>query len=87
MNNTTSDVQTTLNTGTGDDTVNVFATGTNTLNIHGQSGSDTVTLGASSSAPLGMQGLNGTINVDNSGGSTALTLDDSEDTTAARPPC
>jgi hypothetical protein len=73
---------TTLNTGAGDDTVNVFASGTAVLDIHGQSGTDTVTLGGSTSAPLGMQGLHGTINVDNASGSTDLVLDDSQDTTA-----
>ena len=46
VNNTTSLVETDLNTGTGDDTVNVFATGADTLNINGQDGMDTVTLGA-----------------------------------------
>ena len=63
VNNTTSLLDTTLNTGTGADTVNVFATGSDTLNIHGQDGLDTVTLGASTVAPLGMQKLTGTINV------------------------
>ena len=33
VNNTTGLVNTDLNTGTGDDIVNVFATGNNTLNI------------------------------------------------------
>ena len=70
---------TTLNTGTGDDHVNVFATGANTLNIQGQSGTDSVTLGASAVVPLGMQGLAGTINVDNTLGFTDLVLDDSAD--------
>ena len=79
MNNTTSFVTTALNTGIGSDTVNVFATGNNTLNIDGQDGPDTVTLGAL--AVVGMQNLTGTINVANTSGSTALTLDDSQDTT------
>jgi large repetitive protein len=81
VNKTTSKVATTLNTGTGADSVNVFGTGTNTLNIDGQDSADTVTLGASASAPLGMQGLLGTIHVTNDAGSTALVLDDSQDTT------
>ncbi len=72
-------MHTDLNTGTGDDTVNVFATGNNTLNIEGQDGADAVTLG--SLAGVGMQDLTGVINVTNSLGFTALTLDDSEDTT------
>ena len=70
---------TTLNTGLGDDTTNVFASGDNTLNIHGQGGQDTVTLGADPVA--GMQNLFGTINVDNDLGFTDLILDDSADTT------
>ena len=85
VNNTTSDggdngpVDTILNTGTGNDTVDVFATGTNTLDINGQDGLDTVTLGAL--AGVGMQDLSGTINVGNVLDFSALTLDDSEDAT------
>ena len=77
VNDTTDDVETELNTGTGNDTVNVFATGANTLNINGQAGQDTVTLGAF--AAVGMQNLGGTINVSNTLDFTALTLDDSAD--------
>jgi len=83
VNNTTSFVTTDLNTGTGADTVNVFATGTNTLNIDGQAGADTVTLGGL--AGVGMQDLNGTINVTNDTGLTNLILDDSQDTTGRNP--
>jgi Bacterial Ig-like domain len=73
---------TTLNTGTGNDVTNVLATNSgSTLDINGQDGTDTVTLGGSPEGPLGMQGLSGTISVGNAEGSTALTLDDSEDTT------
>ena len=79
MNATSAFYPTTLNTGTGDDTTNVFATGDNTLDIHGQAGQDTVTLGAD--PVVGMQNLFGTINVDNALGFTDLTLDDSADTT------
>jgi hypothetical protein len=71
-------VDTDINTGTGNNTVDVDATGTNTLNITGQGGLDTVTLGAA--AGVGMQNLAGTINVTNPLGITVLTLDDSEDT-------
>ena len=82
MTGTPAGATTTLNTGTGADTTTVTATGAGgTLDINGQSGADTVTLGGGTSAPLGMQGLNGTINVTNAGGSTNLVLDDSEDTT------
>jgi len=79
VNDTSGFYPTTLNTGTGADVVDVFATGANTLDIHGQAGTDTVTLGAL--AAVGMHDLNGTISVDNAAGSTALTLDDSQDTT------
>jgi hypothetical protein len=79
VNNTSGLYPTTLNTGTGKDSTTVFDTANNTLNIHGQNGADTVTLG--SDPTLGMQGLLGTINVDNGLNFTALTLDDSEDTT------
>ncbi|MGA2497783.1 MAG: FG-GAP-like repeat-containing protein, partial [Tepidisphaeraceae bacterium] len=80
VNNTTAFAPTTLNAGTGADSVNVLGTGNNTLNIHGQAGQDTVTLGGNSAPPLGMQGLNGTINVDNTLGFTSLVLDDALDT-------
>ena len=86
VNNTSGFYATTLNTGTGDDTTTVFATGDNTLNINGQNGTDTVTLGGSTVAPLGMQGLNGTINVGNALGMTSLVLDDSQDTVGADRP-
>ena len=82
VDNTSGFYPTTLNTGTGNDFVNVFATGDFTLNIQGQNGDDLVTLGGSGVAPLGMQGLAGTINVDNTLGSTDLVLDDSENTVA-----
>ena len=80
VNNTSAFYPTTLNTGTGDDTVNVFATGDNTLDIHGQAGTDTVTLGARS-PPSACRNSIGTINVNNALGSTDLVLDDSQDTT------
>jgi hypothetical protein len=78
VDNTSGFYPTTLNTGTGTDATTVFDTGDFTLNIHGQDGTDTVMLG--SDPALGMQGLAGTINVDNALDFTALTLDDSEDT-------
>jgi hypothetical protein len=79
VNNTTGFTETVLNTGTGADTVNVFATGNEVLSIDGQAGANTVTLGALAS--VGMQDLTGVIDVVTSPGSTTLTLDDSEDTT------
>lgn len=79
VNGTTSFATTTLDTGLGDDTVHVFATGNETLNIHGQDGQDTVTLGGNVLGPLGMQGLFGTIKVDNVARFTDLILDDSQD--------
>jgi len=81
VNNTSGFYPTTLNTGIGSDVVQVYATGANILDINGQAGSDQVRLGGSLVAPLGMQRLHGTINVGNATGTTALYLDDSEDTT------
>jgi hypothetical protein len=67
--------------GGSDNFVTVDATGSgSTVNIHGQGGSsDIVFLGDNS---VGMTELNGTITVDNTSGSTALTLDDYGDTTS-----
>jgi large repetitive protein len=79
VNATSAFYPTTLNTGDGDDATNVFATGDNTLDIHGQAGQDAVGLGADPTA--GMQNLFGTINVDNALGFTDVTLDDSADAT------
>jgi hypothetical protein len=79
VNNTTGLVQTDLNTGTGNDTVNVYGTGSNTLSIDGQDGQDAVNLGGLTS--VGMQDLNGTINISNDSSTSALTLDDSQDAT------
>ena len=81
VDNTSAFYPTSVNAGTGDDSVQVFASGDNTLNIRGQERIDTVTLGSSTTAPLGMQALSGTINVNNTRGLTNLVLDDSEDTT------
>ena len=71
----------TLNSGTGNDHVNVQQTGNNTLSIHGQAGQDAVVIG--SLAPLAtggnVAGIAGTVNVDNSLGFTDLTVDDSGD--------
>ena len=78
VNNATKSVATDLNTGLGNDTVNVFATGDNSLAINGQGGTDAVTLGGL--AGVGMQNLGGTINVTNALDISSLTLDDSEDT-------
>ena len=79
VNNTPSAITTTLNSGTGNDTTNVLATGTtSTLDINGQSGTDSVDLGSTSHTA---QNLNGTIGVANASGLTALTVDDSADTT------
>jgi large repetitive protein len=79
VNSTIGSGPTTLNTGTGADTVNAFASSAAALNINGQAGADTVTLGGL--AGVGMQHLAGPINVTNATGSTTLVLDDSEDTT------
>jgi len=66
----------------GSSTAQVFASGDNMLGINCASPVSKVTLGSSIVAPLGMQGLNGTINVGaNQVGYTNLYLDDSEDAT------
>ncbi len=70
--NSTAMAVTTLNSGTGVNTVNVRAT-TGTLNINGQSGQDTVNVSNAGSA----QGIVGLINLTNAGSYTALTVDDS----------
>ena len=49
VNDTSGFYPTTLNTGTGDDYTQVYATGDNTLNINGQNGTDTVTSAAAAS--------------------------------------
>ena len=78
VNDTTGYATTDLNTGPGNDTVDVYASGAAGLDIDGQGGSDAVTLGAL--AGVGMQNLSGEIDVTNSLGVTALTLDDSGET-------
>ena len=81
VDNTPFGITTTLLTGTSADTTDVLADGVvsgigNVLDINGQAGDDIVDLGSASSA----QDLNGTINVTNASGLTALTVDDSADT-------
>ena len=78
VNNTSAYFTTLLNTGTGNDIVNVLATGNSELDINGQNGQDTVNLGGSTGAILGTQGLTGSIYVNNTNGTTALSLDDSQ---------
>jgi hypothetical protein len=67
-----------LFTGTGSDSVSVSATA-NRLEIHGQNGRDQVNLGNANS---GVQAIRGPVLVDNDKNYTALTIDDSADTTA-----
>jgi hypothetical protein len=68
-----------VNTGTGDDVTTVQATQLgDPFAIHGQNGTDTVTVGSAGS----VQGIVAPVSVDNAGGATTLTLDDSADTTA-----
>jgi hypothetical protein len=69
----------TVDTGTAADTTDILATTLHTdLVIQGQSGNDTVNIGSGGS----VQSILGTVNVENSGGATALTVDDSADTVA-----
>ncbi|MDB5309404.1 MAG: hypothetical protein JWO38_3606 [Gemmataceae bacterium] len=68
-----------VNGAGGADTYTVQTTSaTAPVAIHGQGGTDTVTIGNAGS----VQGIAGTVSVDNFGGSTALTIDDSTDATA-----
>jgi hypothetical protein len=72
---------TTLNSGTGNDTTNVQAT-SGPLTIEGQDGNDTVHIG--SLAPLlggTLANITGPVSVANATGTTALSVDDSGDTT------
>src|SRR5262249_43112140 len=76
----TSSVATFLQTGAGNDTVNVLAT-TGPLYLDGENGTDTVTIG--SLAPLlggPLANTAGPVNVDNSSGGTTLRMDASGDT-------
>src|SRR5206468_3594495 len=72
-------ILTTINSGSGNDTVNVAATSGNggaSLAIQGQAGQDQVNVG---DPGHNAQGIGGAVSVDNSAGSTALTLDDAAD--------
>ena len=66
-----------LDTGAGDDVTTILGTGAgSTVHVHGQSGDDSVTLGDGQD---GVQDINGSVLVDNSGGRTSLAVDDSGD--------
>ncbi len=81
INGTPSNVTTTVNAGPGNNTVNVQGTGSDsTLDVVGGGGTDTVTLGGATG--VGLLSLRGTVNVSNPSGSTALTIDDSEDSSS-----
>lgn len=72
-----------LNTGNGDDTVRVSATGTGTiLNINGQSGHDVVNVGGDDGTVANIQGV---VNVSNPLGGSDLTVDDSSVLPNGRP--
>ena len=73
---------TTLNTGTGADKVNIQGT-LGALNVQGQSGADVIVIGSIAPAIGGtVAGILGTVTLANAGGNIALTVDDSADTTA-----
>jgi hypothetical protein len=81
VSNTSSPGSTLIVTGSGDDTVRVTATSGLGLSVVNGGGSDAVTVGNSQSiAPL--FSINGPVSVSGSGGSTAVVVDDSEDTSA-----
>ena len=83
--NATTNVTTTLDTGTGADIVNVQATsGTNgaQLIVDGQNGADTVTIGSTAPALGGtLNGIQGNVTVINGSGQSAITIDNSGDAT------
>ena len=70
---------TTLNTGSGADTVNVAATH-GPLTINGAGGLDTVNIGSGGS----VRNISDKLIVTNSGGYSAVIVDDSADKTGAR---
>ena len=73
-----SNTPTNLNSGTGNDHVNIQGTaGATTLDVQGQNGHDTVNVGSAGS----VQGILGTVNTENTFGFNALTIDDSADAT------
>jgi acrosin len=75
---------TTLDTGIGNDAVNVLAT-TGSLAIDGQAGTDTVTIGSNAPALKGvLANIMGPVSVANSTGQTALIVDDSGDATGQK---
>jgi hypothetical protein len=76
----TSSFATFLQTGAGNDTVNVLAT-TGPLYLDGENGTDTVTIGSLAPGLGGtLANIAGPVNVDNSSGGTTLRVDDSGDT-------
>jgi hypothetical protein len=78
---------TTLNSGTGVDTVNIQATSNLvTYIIQGQNGDDNVNVGDTAPATLGkLTSINGVVEVDNTLGKSQVTIDASGDATAAHP--
>ncbi len=83
--NATTNVTTTLDTGTGADIVNVQATnGTNgaQLIVDGQNGADTVTIGSTAPAFSGtLNGIQGNVTVINGSGQSAITIANGGDST------
>jgi hypothetical protein len=70
---------TNLYTGTGNDHVNIQGTTSGSiLNMDGQAGNDTVNVTNAGS----VQGIQGTVNIENTSSFDTLTIDDSADTTA-----
>jgi hypothetical protein len=76
VNATPSGALTDLNSGAGADFVQVFAS-TGPLTVQGGGGQDSVVIGNSGLT----QGITGNVDVQNSTGKTALTVDDSADST------
>jgi Ca2+-binding RTX toxin-like protein len=77
---TPANATTTLDSGSGNDTVTVQNT-SGPLTVNGGGGSDTVTIGNSGL----LSGIGGPVSIINPGGGTALTVDDSADNTSRKP--
>jgi hypothetical protein len=77
------DVATTLDSGTGNDTVYYQGSTSGNFVLDGQAGNDGVILGSSTPTGKTLAGFGAPVSIDNSTGSTSLVVDDSADTTAS----
>lgn len=79
-----SQTHTYIRSGNGNDYISVTSLGARGGEINGWDGTDTVTVGDQANFNVGMNTILGPLKVDNSGGRTDLTLDDSRDASASR---